>query len=93
MKSKDPKALTKKITVRTLINKLLDYDMNLPVEVVVYGEAGQRFACEMEEDHILEYEGHYKSVPVIFSAHEIIESDVEADEAESFQYYLNKSGI
>jgi hypothetical protein len=67
--------------------------MNLPVELVVFGEAGQRFTCKMGEDHIPEYEGHYDSVPVIFSAHEIIESDVEADEAESLQYYFNKAGI
>ena len=85
--------INKPMTVRTLINKLLDYDKNLPFELVIYGEAGERFACKMKEEDVLENEGHFDSVPIVFSAYQIVESDVEADEAESLQDYINKASI
>ena len=52
--------------VRTLINKLLNYDMDTPVEFVIHGEEGERFACTLTDDCVDE-DGGFDNCPIIFA--------------------------
>jgi hypothetical protein len=40
--------------VKTLINKLLNYDMDIDVELVMYGDNEERFSCTLKDDCIEE---------------------------------------
>ena len=60
--------------VRTLINKLLNYDMDAPVEFVIHGEEGERFSCNLKNDCVDE-DGGFDNCPVIFDAHEVKDDD------------------
>ena len=60
--------------VRTLINKLLNYDMDTPVEFVIHGEEGERFACTLTDDCVDE-DGGFDNCPIIFDANEVKDDD------------------
>ena len=60
--------------VKTLINKLLNYDMNVPVELVILGENEERFSCTLKNNCVDE-SGRFDNCPVIFDAHEVKDDD------------------
>jgi hypothetical protein len=62
------------MNVRTLINKLLHFDMNAPVELVILGEQEERYSCYLPDDSI--DEGHnFNNCPIIFNAKEVKDDD------------------
>ena len=56
--------------VRELINKLLNYKMDAPVELVILGEDGERYSCHLPDDSVDET-GDFNHCPIIFDANEI----------------------
>ena len=60
--------------VRTLINKLLNYDMNAPVELVILGEDEERYSCYLPDDSVDE-NGGFDNCPIIFDVNEIKDDD------------------
>jgi hypothetical protein len=40
--------------VKTLINRLLNYDMDVDVDLVIYGDNEERFSCTLKDDCIEE---------------------------------------
>ena len=60
--------------VRTLINRLLNYDMNHDVELVILGEHEERYTCTLKDDCI---DGHGGGdyCPIIFDTNEIKDDD------------------
>jgi hypothetical protein len=60
--------------VRTLINKLLNYDMNSPVELVILGEDEERYSCYLPDDSVDE-DGGFDNCPIIFDANEVKDDD------------------
>ena len=66
--------------VRTLINRLLNYDMNVDVDLVIYGDNEERFSCTLKDDCI---DGHGTQgldyCAIIFHSNEL--RDDEEDES------------
>jgi len=60
--------------VRTLINRLLNYDMNMNVELVILGDNEERYTCTLTDDCI---DGHGGGdyCPIIFNSNEIKDDD------------------
>jgi len=60
--------------VRTLINRLLNYDMNMNVELVILGDNNERYICTFKDDCI---DGHGGGdyCPIIFNSNEIKDDD------------------
>ena len=56
--------------VKTLINKLLNYDMNVPVELVILGENDERFSCKLKNKCVDE-SGSFDDCPIIFFTTEV----------------------
>ena len=65
--------------VKTLINRLLNYDMNIDVELVIYGDNEERFSCTLKDDCI-DGHGGLDYCPIIFHSNEL-----KNDEDESIQ--------
>jgi hypothetical protein len=51
--------------VKTLINRLLNYDMNIDVELVIHGEDEERYTCTLPDDSI-DGHGGLDYCPIIF---------------------------
>ena len=64
--------------VRTLINRLLNYDMDVDVDLVIYGDNEERFSCTLKDDCIDEHGGG-DYCPIIFHSNEL--RDDEEDES------------
>jgi hypothetical protein len=64
--------------VRTLINRLLNYDMNIDVELVIHGEDEERYTCTLPDDSI-DGHGGLDYCPIIFHSNEL--RDDEEDES------------
>ena len=64
--------------VRTLINRLLNYDMDVDVDLVIYGDNEERFSCTLKDDCI---DGHgTKSLDycaIIFHSNELKDDEDE----------------
>jgi len=60
--------------VKTLINKLLNYDMNAPVELVILGEDGERYSRYLSNNCVDE-SGGFDDCPIIFDTNEIKDDD------------------
>jgi hypothetical protein len=60
--------------VRTLINRLLNYNMDHDVELVILGEYEERYTCTLKDDCI---DGHGGGdyCPIIFHTNEIKDDD------------------
>ena len=67
--------------VKTLINRLLNYDMDVDVDLVIYGDNEERFSCTLKDDCI---DGHDTKgldyCAIIFHSNEL-----KDDEDESIQ--------
>jgi hypothetical protein len=64
--------------VKTLINRLLNYDMNIDVELVIHGEDEERYTCTLPDDSI-DGHGGLDYCPIIFHSNEL--RDDEEDES------------
>ena len=62
--------------VRTLINRLLNYDMDVDVDLVIYGDNEERFSCTLKDNCI---DGHNTKgldyCSIIFHSNEIKDDD------------------
>jgi hypothetical protein len=60
--------------VKTLINRLLNYDMDVDVELVIYGDNEERFSCTLPDDSI---DGHGGGdyCPIIIESNELKDDD------------------
>lgn len=67
--------------VKTLINKLLNYDMDINVELVIFGDDEERFTCVLTDDCVDELGGG-DYCPIILHSNEIKKDD---DKDESIQ--------
>jgi hypothetical protein len=61
--------------VKTLINKLLNYNMEETVELVIYGDEGERYSCVVKDNCVDENGGYGDACPIIFHATEIKDED------------------
>ena len=60
--------------VKTLINKLLNYDMDVNVELVIFGDNEERFTCTLNDNCVDELGGG-ESCPIILHSNEIKDDD------------------
>ena len=60
--------------VRELINKLLNYKMDAPVELVILGEDGERYSKYLPDNSVDE-DGGFDDCPIIFDANEVKDDD------------------
>ena len=60
--------------VRTLINRLLNYNMDHDVELVILGEYEERYTCTLKDNCIDEHGGG-DYCPIIFNTNEIKDDD------------------
>ena len=63
--------------VKTLINKLLNYDMDIDVELVMYGDNEERFSCTLKDDCI-EEEQCLDYCAIILHSNELKDDDDES---------------
>ena len=65
--------------VRTLINRLLNYDMDADVDLVIYGDNEERFSCTLKDDCI---DGHGTQgldyCAIIFHSNELKDDEEDA---------------
>ena len=65
--------------VKTLINRLLNYDMDVDVDLVIYGDNEERFSCTLKDDCI---DGHDTKgldyCAIIFHSNELKDDDDES---------------
>lgn len=65
--------------VRTLINRLLNYDMDVDVDLVIYGDNEERFSCTLKDNCI---DGHGTQgldyCAIIFHSNELKDDDDES---------------
>jgi hypothetical protein len=63
--------------VKTLINRLLNYDMDIDVELVMYGDNEERFSCTLKDDCI-EEEQCLDYCAIILHSNELKDDDDES---------------
>ena len=63
--------------VKTLINKLLNYDMDVNVELVIFGDNEERFTCTLNDNCVDELGGG-ESCPIILHSNELKDDDDES---------------
>ena len=63
--------------VKTLINKLLNYDMDVNVELVIFGDNEEKFTCTLNDNCVDELGGG-ESCPIILHSNEIKDDDDES---------------
>jgi hypothetical protein len=63
--------------VKTLINRLLNYDMEHDVELIILGEDEERYTCTLPDDSI---DGHGGGdyCPIIIESNELKDDDDES---------------
>jgi hypothetical protein len=74
--------------VRTLINKLLNYDMDLDVELVIYGDDEERFSCTLKDDCIEEHRG-LDYCAIIFHSNELKDDDESIQDLIGYKHSLD----
>ena len=60
--------------VKTLINRLLNYNMDHNVELIIFGENEERYTCTLPDDSI-DGHGGCDYCPIIFNANQIKDED------------------
>ena len=63
--------------VKTLINRLLNYDMEHNVELIILGEDEERYTCTLPDDSI-DAHGGGDYCPIILNSNEIKDDDDES---------------
>jgi len=71
--------------VRTLINKLLNYKMDAPVELVILGEDGERYSKYLPDDSVDE-DGGFDDCPIILNSTEIKDDDESIEDLILYKY-------
>jgi hypothetical protein len=76
--------------VKTLINRLLNYDMDISVELVIHGEDEERYTCTLPDDSI---DGHGGGdyCPIIFNTNEIKDDDESIQDLILYKHFLINS--
>jgi hypothetical protein len=76
--------------VRTLINRLLNYNMDHDVELVILGEYEERYTCTLKDDCI---DGHGGGdyCPIIFHTNEIKDDDESIQDLILYKHCLINS--
>ena len=76
--------------VRTLINRLLNYNMDHDVELVILGEYEERYTCTLKDDCI---DGHGDGdyCPIIFNTNEIKDDDESIQDLILYKHCLINS--
>ena len=76
--------------VKTLINRLLNYDMDVDVDLVIYGDNEERFSCTLKDDCI---DGHGGGdyCPIIFNSNEIKDDDESIQDLILYKHCLINS--
>ena len=81
--------------VRELINKLLNYNMDVPVELVILGEDGERYASYLPDNSIDE-DGGFDDCSILLNSTEIKDDDESIEDLFSYKYklinFLEKKG-
>tara|TARA_R100000789_G_scaffold27753_1_gene30767 strand:+ start:232 stop:495 length:264 start_codon:yes stop_codon:yes gene_type:complete len=75
--------------VKTLINKLLNYDMNAPVELVILGEDGERYSRYLSNNCVDE-SGGFDDCPIIFDTNEVKDGAKSIQDLIDNEEYLSK---
>ena len=76
--------------VRELINKLLNYKMDAPVELVILGEDGERYSKYLPNNSVDE-DGGFDDCPIILNSTEIKDDDESIEDLISYKYRLINS--
>ena len=71
--------------VRELINKLLNYKMDAPVELVILGEDGERYSKYLPDDSVDE-DGGFDDCPIILNSTEINNDDESIEDLILYKY-------
>jgi|TARA_X000001036_G_scaffold421229_1_gene442872 hypothetical protein len=71
--------------VRELINKLLNYKMDAPVELVILGEDGERYSKYLPDDSVDE-DGGFDDCPIILNSTEIKDDDESIEDLILYKY-------
>jgi|TARA_R110000782_G_scaffold244218_1_gene330988 hypothetical protein len=71
--------------VRELINKLLNYKMDAPVELVILGEDGERYSRYLPDDSVDE-DGGFDDCPIILNSTEIKDDDESIEDLILYKY-------
>jgi len=65
--------------VRTLINRLLNYDMDVDVDLVIYGDNEERFSCTLKDNCIDQHDTQgLDYCAIIFHSNELKDDDDES---------------
>ena len=73
--------------VRELINKLLNYKMDAPVELVILGEDGERYSKYLPDDSVDE-DGGFDDCPIILNSTEIKDDDESIEDLILYKYNM-----
>ena len=76
--------------VRELINKLLNYNMDAPVELAILGEDGERYSSYLPDDSVDE-DGGFDDCPILLNSTEIKDDDESIEDLISYKYRLINS--
>ena len=71
--------------VRELINKLLNYNMDAPVELVIHGEDGERYSSYLPDDSVDE-DGGFDDCPIILNSTEVKDDDESIEDLILYKY-------
>ena len=71
--------------VRELINKLLNYKMDAPVELVILGEDRERYSRYLPDDSVDE-DGGFDDCPIILNSTEIKDDDESIEDLILYKY-------
>jgi hypothetical protein len=76
--------------VKELINKLLNYKMDAPVELVILGEDGERYSSYLPDDSVDE-DGNFNDCSILLNSTELKDDDESIEDLISYKYSLINS--